>query len=161
MGAKSSKRQDGWKCDQQAVAIYEKRTMALDGNAKTPTFELKGHTVMAKCVNVYDGDTIHITIACYHPITGELQTSRLKCRMLGYNSAELRTQDADEKAKALLAKNALMNLILDKEVQVTFRGKEKYGRELIQCSIEGTDVCSYMLANGYGKEYTGRGEKTY
>ena len=88
--------------------------------------------------------------------------------MEGYNSAELRTKDEDEKKKGIEAKNKLSELLLNKVVFVKCGEFEKYGRLLatiyllnVKGEATGTPVNTLMVEQGYGKPYNGQGEKNY
>lgn len=157
MGGRQSKQREHWRSSESALNT----TNITDGNAATPIHTWNGTMFEAKCVHVYDGDTIHIVVAMHRPLDGKQTLRRLKCRLYGYNSAELRTNDSAEKEKAIAAKNALSRLILDRTIGVKCHGEDKYGRLLVECSIDGNDIREYMLARGHGVEYYGRGEKKY
>jgi endonuclease YncB( thermonuclease family) len=80
---------------------------------------------MAKCVGVYDGDTITLTF----PFANNYYYA--SCRCYGYNCAEIRTSDIDEKAKGIIARDRVRELILGKIVYVEFGANDKYGRPLV------------------------------
>jgi endonuclease YncB( thermonuclease family) len=84
--------------------------------------------------------------------------------MIGYNSAELRTTSADERQHAIAARDFLADMILNRGITVDMHGADKYGRVLARVYTKDNipiDVCEYMIANGHGAAYTGRGEKRY
>lgn len=125
----------------------------------TPKFTFAG-VYAAKCVKVYDGDTIQV-VFCF---AGTL--SRFSIRMYGYNSAEIKSHDAEEKAAAVAARDALASLILGKIVDLEVLGEDKYGRLLGEVSCadsagEKINVNKWMLKEGHGKEYYGEGEKNW
>ena len=129
---------------------------------KIPKFSLKGKEFFAKCVKVYDGDTCHL-IFYYNS-----KLSRFVCRMEGYNSAELRTNDEDERIKAIEAKNKLSDFILNKVVLIKCGDFDMYGRLLTTIYLLEENKIPWlasinmlMVEQGYGKEYNGRGEKNY
>jgi endonuclease YncB( thermonuclease family) len=124
---------------------------------KTPKFSLDGTATFAKCVDVYDGDTAQFVFRIF-PV-GPLY--RFSCRMMGYNSAEIKGQTEEERNKALEAKKALSDLILDKVVALKLGKFDKYGRVLVTVSVNNIDVNKYMVDNNYGKIYTGRGAKLW
>lgn len=113
-----------------------------------------------KSVKVYDGDTIWM--AC--PLHG--QVYRFNIRMYGYNSAELRTKNTEEKKKGILARDSLASLLKDKEVRIkVIKEHEKWGRVLavLFVNIDGKEinVNKWMLDNGLGKPYDGKGAKEW
>lgn len=135
MGAKKSKqnRQD---------AILAKT------NIETPMWSLEGRTLRAKCVKVYDGDTIHVNV-----LLGD-RPVRFKCRMLGYDSPEMNAKDSNEKTRAIAARDALSGLICDQLVTIECGKFDKYGRLLIVCvASDGKNINEWMLNMGHGAPY--------
>ena len=124
---------------------------------KTPKFSLKGIECEAKCVKVYDGDTAQFV---FRPFSG-YSHYRFSCRMTGYNSAEIKGGTAEEKSRAIAARDALKGLILDKIVTLQIGDFDKYGRPLVNVKVDDIDVNMWMLANNYGKPYNGNGEKKW
>lgn len=107
----------------------------------------ESQVVLAKCVKVYDGDTIHVVFRLH----GEL--IRFKCRMTGYDSPELNSKDADTKAAAFFARDRLAERILDKNIECHFGKFEKYGRLLVTVYYKGENINNWMLDHGYGVVY--------
>ena len=132
------------------------KTSLQDTHKKTPRFYFSG-VVEAKCVSVYDGDTAQF---CFKPFEG-CPISRFTCRMYGYNSAEIKSKDEEEKAKAVESRDALSRLILDKIVDLEVGRFDKYGRVLVKVFIEKQNVNEWMIEQGYGKEYFGKGDKKW
>lgn len=89
-----------------------------------PPFSLCGQFYIGYCIDVYDGDTCTVNI---HSITGNNQW---KIRMLGYDSPERKTKNANEKKYALAAREMLMELIYKKYVVIECGEWDKYGRLL-------------------------------
>lgn len=119
----------------------------------TPLFSLESRTFRAKCVKVYDGDTIHIVIA----LNGHL--TRFKCRMSGYDTAEMTATDAALAEAARAARDALARRILGRICTVYCGKFDKYGRLLIVVSVDGQNINDWMISSGHGVVYTGRGAK--
>lgn len=92
---------------------------------KTPKFTLDGHSFIAKCVKCYDADTIHVVFL----FNGRY--NRFTCRLLGLDTAEIRTKDPEEKQFALKARDFLRDLVLDQLVLIRCHQFDKYGRLLI------------------------------
>ena len=86
-------------------------------------FSLDGITCECKVIDVYDADTVTIML----PFNGVLY--KVKCRLLGIDSAEKRTKDTDEKKVALQSTEWLSKLILDKVIWVKCGCEEKSSRE--------------------------------
>jgi len=79
----------------------------------------------AEVISVYDGDTITVMID-----QGMKHFARVKVRMIGINTPELRTKDLDEKARGYAAKDYLKSRIEGKTVVVHTVKKGKFGRWL-------------------------------
>jgi endonuclease YncB( thermonuclease family) len=134
----------------------------LDSNSKTPRFKITGNFV-AKCVAIHDGDTGQFT---FRPFPSS-NVMRFTCRLLKYNSAEVNSADTNEKLRGLECKKALSDLILNKIVLLEIPGdsEDPYGRPLVICHLDPTlssqSVNDIMITNGYGKPYTGHGDKLW
>ena len=143
---------------------------------KTPRFQLKGK-YHAKVVDVYDGDTCQIIIwlGCYGP-------KRFTLRIEGIDTPEMKGGTEETKQLAIIARDHLRGLILDKHVIVYLNGFEKYGRllgnifvnesinsqsfyvfqKICFCnflSFKEINISEHMVSEGYAKEYFG-GSKT-
>tara|TARA_B110000908_G_scaffold53834_1_gene65609 strand:- start:3720 stop:4190 length:471 start_codon:yes stop_codon:yes gene_type:complete len=100
----------------------------------------------------YDGDSCKAIVTI--PKT-DIQV-RITCRMDGYDSPELRTYDANEKRFGIEARDFLREIILKKNVLLTCRGGDKYGRILTTIETEdGKNINQYMLDNNLGHPYSG------
>jgi micrococcal nuclease len=110
----------------------------------------------AKCIETYDGDTI--TVA-FSPFGTDIYA--FKVRMLHYNSAEIKSKNPDEKAQAIVARDYLRSLILNKIIEIDINGSDKYGRLLGDVICNGCNINQLMLHEGYGKPYDGTGPKEY
>ena len=97
----------------------------LQQSCKTPKFSLEDGVYLAKCVKCYDADTIHVVIKYKDTYT------RFCCRLLGIDTAEIRSKDPDEKIFAKGSRDYLRDLILDKLVVIKCGVFDKYGRLLI------------------------------
>lgn len=126
-------------------------------NLKTPKLSYDGHTVRAKCVKVYDGDTA--TFVFIPP--GMKQPYKFSCRCLGYNSAEIKTKNIKEKEKAEAARDYLSNMILNKIVTLRLGKHDKYGRVLVDMYLDGLHINKHMIEKGHGVYYDGTGPKLY
>lgn len=127
----------------------------------TPFFTLNGIKDYARVTEVYDGDTITIVMN----ISGSFL--KFKCRMMGIDTCEIRSKNPKNKELAVKARNRLIQLITDKQVDDASKKKDvaafleddvyviwvhclefdKYGRALIHCfkSPESTKSFSDIL----------------
>lgn len=129
-----------------------------------PFMNLRGVHAVAKCVNVYDGDTLWLKVNLGKP----WRTIRLKCRMWGYDTSEIRGGTPDTKKLALLAKIKLKELTLGKMLLVRFGDFGMYGRPLVELYTINNDIPLFhistsinqkMLESGHAILYHGSGEK--
>ena len=79
----------------------------------------------AEVISVYDGDTITVMID-----QGMKHFARVKVRMLGINTPEIRTKDLEEKARGYAAKEYLKSRIEGKTIIINTAKKGKFGRWL-------------------------------
>lgn len=115
--------------------------------------------ITANVLDVYDGDTITIETNIPNAITssdGKPFLIKLKCRMLGYDSPEIRTRDGNEKRMAYISKNVLVDKILNKTVKIKTRGLEKYGRLLGTVFLDDININEFMTGGNYGYVYGGK-----
>lgn len=103
-----------------------------------------------KVIRVYDGDTIHIASEIWPN-----QIYRFSIRMRGYDSAEMRTRDKDEKKCAILARDALSEKLMGQIVTLHNVDLEKYGRVLADVYLGKENVNEWMVSNQYGFPYDG------
>lgn len=129
---------------------------------KLPLFSFKDKVIIARVVEVYDGDTNTILFE----YNGEIM--KYKCRCMGYDCAEMKPKKDDpnreqEKSLALAAKNRFIELIggIDSIVQIKCLEFDKYGRILgyfypLNSDIEHDEsVNSIMIREKHGKPYEG------
>lgn len=115
----------------------------------TKKFSFKDRSFDAKCIKVYDGDTITVAFLVF----GEFY--RFSIRMDGYDSPEIRSKNTEEKKWAIASKEYLSNLVLGKNILLKCKDFDKYGRILAQVEINGTDVNALMISDGYCRPYGG------
>jgi micrococcal nuclease len=113
---------------------------------KIKPWTFAGKTKNAKVINVYDGDTI--TIAMWIGF----QKYSFKLRLFGIDTPEIRSAD---KEKAIIARDYLKNIILNKKVKITFDKEEKYGRLLGIVYYNNKNINNLMVEKGYAKVYFG------
>lgn len=114
-------------------------------------FSFDGWIFQAKVVDVYDGDTCKVNVRYKDEII------QLTIRMLGYNSPEIKVskkkpeeERIEEKRKAIIARDYLRGLILNKIVRLVCSKCGKYGRVLGTIYIGKKNVNKIMLKKGYG-----------
>lgn len=108
-----------------------------------------------RVVKVYDGDSFDVIF----PFKNEFY--QVHCRAYGYNCAELRSHDENEKIAGYKARDFLREKILGKIFDAEFGPFDKYGRPLIRLTIENQKLDQLMITAGHGKEYYGQGEKKF
>lgn len=106
---------------------------SLCANAQTAPKQLLG-----KVVRVHDGDTLTVADA---------QGGQYQIRLAGIDAPELRQE---------YGRNALYNLsgfVFGKEVVVTYRKIDKYGRIVGRITMNGRDICLKQIEDGYAWHY--------
>jgi hypothetical protein len=91
---------------------------------KCDAFSLTGQVHLGYCIDVYDGDT------CTINLRSDGKNHQWKVRLLGFDAAELKTIDKEEKTHGLACREMLKELIYEKYVVVKCSNFEKYGRLL-------------------------------
>jgi endonuclease YncB( thermonuclease family) len=120
-----------------------------------PFFSYKGEQDLCKVSKCYDGDTIHIIRII------KKKPYRFSCRLLGIDTAELRTKNEKEKEFAIETRDFLANLILDKYVWVEFEHFDKYGRVLCNIYLSHTNmkhkksINQLLIDDGFAQSYDG------
>ncbi len=99
-----------------------------------------------KVIKVYDGDTITIGAVLYEV------AYRFSVRLDGIDTPELK---GPNKEKAILARDDLSNLVMNKIVQLKNIGNEKYGRILADVYLGDLHVNQWMKDKGHAVEYYG------
>lgn len=122
-------------------------------SSKTNKFSLNGYKTYAKCVYVYDGDTIHVVFK----MPNSSECFKWVIRMMGIDTPEMKTKNLVEKAKAVQSRDFLKGKILDKVVILDCLEFDKYGRLLGNIFLEGEEqsLSQQMIANGHAKAYDG------
>lgn len=105
-----------------------------------------------KVIKVYDGDTI--TIASKLPYK-DSPIYRFSVRLLGIDSPEMKSKTSTEKQLAIVAKDALSNLIMGKTIHLKNISTEKYGRVLANVYLDDLHVNQWMLDNNHAVLYDG------
>ena len=112
---------------------------------KIRPFTLQGLKLKCKAIKVYDGDTVELIVPFYG------KPFNIRCRLNGIDAAKLKSKDPEEREVAVMAKDYLSDLILDKMVWVDCGSMDKYGRilgdiYLDRCGLfSGVNSCSDLL----------------
>ena len=111
----------------------------------------------AEVISVYDGDTVTLMID-----QGMKHFARVKVRLIGINTPEIRTRDLDEKQRGYQAKEYLQRRIEGKTIVVHTVKKGKFGRWLgviwdfdENASELGESLNDEMIRVGHAKAYDG------
>ncbi len=103
----------------------------------------------AVITSVYDGDTLTADV----DLGFKMCAKKIKLRLLGVNTPEIRTKDPDEKARAIIARDRVRELCLDRAVVIITSKKGKYGRWLSSVSIDGQDLAELLISEGLAVKY--------
>jgi endonuclease YncB( thermonuclease family) len=107
----------------------------------------------ADVLRVIDGDTFEARVQVW---PGIAITSRVRLR--GIDAPEMRARCADEQAKAVAARDALVRILSEGSVGIARITQDKYGGRVdAEVSTAATDdVAAVMLASGLARAYSGR-----
>ena len=103
----------------------------------------------ATITSVYDGDTCtaDIDLGFY------MILRKVKVRLWGINTPEIRGGTDEEKAKGREVRDYLKERVLNQEVVLVSRGKGKYGRWLCEIYAGDTNLNDEMLEKGMARPY--------
>ena len=113
--------------------------------------------VGGRVIKVYDGDTI--TIASTIPIKNS-PLYRFSVRLNGIDTPEIKGSDEIEKRVALIARDALSEKILYKDVELINVQTEKYGRLLAEVVFNGQNMNEWMITQRFAVKYDGGTKKS-
>ena len=94
--------------------------------------ELTGH------VTVTDGDT--------------LRMGKVRIRLWGIDAPELRQTCGDLRA-GLMATDALTDFIADRPITCETVDRDRYGRAVATCAVDGADLGGLMVRAGWARDY--------
>lgn len=153
-----------------------------------PKFNMEGLVVDAKCVKVYDGDTITVVFAINEknfkvpPMQYTIRISNLDCaekytdnkitKLLStmYHDGSTIEQINDKRAILKLeqkvarqAEVIVSDLCLNKIITLHIEGFGKYGRTLatVYARGEGKDIATLLVNKGWGYRYNGKKKKAF
>lgn len=115
-------------------------------------FSLEGER-NARISKVYDGDTVHAIFKVGNSYC------KFKVRLSGIDTPEIKTKDADEKKRALEARDWLHTKVFGKIVTLKCKEFDKYGRLLADIICDGTCLNQKMIDLNLGYAYDGGTKK--
>lgn len=125
----------------------------LNSTNEIKPFSFNGKILLAKVINIIDGDTIKVNI-----FVGK-ELKQFVIRMYGYDSPEMKTKNPIEKDYALRSKNIISELIFNKIVKLECFKYDKYGRILANVFVKSfgkiINVNQFMIDNYLGYPYFG------
>lgn len=118
---------------------------------------MKPYYYIAEVISVYDGDTFTCNVDL-----GFKTYKRVKVRLLGIDTPEIRTRDLEEKKRGYESKEWLSNKILGKKILLHTSEKGKFGRWLgyiwnveEQNTVEENSYNNQIIKEGFAKPYFG------
>lgn len=105
-----------------------------------------------KVVKVYDGDTITVATKLY---TADSPVYRFSVRLAGIDTPEIHGSTSSEKASAIVVRDLLANLVLNKIVLLKNVHFEKYGRLLADVYLGDLHVNKHLLDTHCAVPYHG------
>ena len=105
---------------------------------------------------VVDGDTVDVIIDC-----GFFIFHKARVRMYGIDTPESRTRDKDEKARGLMSKDFLSNMLKKGDVIIKTKKdkKGKFGRILGELHVGDTNINQLMIHGFYAVSYDGQSKE--
>jgi len=155
--------QDDKEKDEQKKEIDININMFEDYTAEnTPWLSLEGLVCQCKVVSVYDADTVTIII----PWNNSMY--KVKCRLVGIDSAEKRTKNKEEKAVALKATEWLKSVIDGKIIWIKCGKWGKYGGRMLGVLYLSEEdlksdksVNNSIVEKGYAYKYDGKKKRKF
>lgn len=117
---------------------------------------LNGLQTWARCIYIVDGDTVDCIVpTCTMLALGKpyLHLNRVRIRVRGVNTPELRKGTAESKERGQIAKEYVRGLLEDKLVYLVFESNDDFGRALAYIYIDGEDLSQVLIKGGYGVPY--------
>lgn len=103
-------------------------------------------------IKVYDGDTITIASKLPYPSS---PLYRFSVRLNGIDCPEIKGKDENEKKCAQIAKQEMIDIVLNKRITLKNMNTEKYGRILADVYMDNLHVNKYMLEKRLAVVYDG------
>ena len=106
-----------------------------------------------KVISVYDGDSLTAQV----DVGFGWKKEKLKCRLYGIDTPEIRGSSDEEKEMARAAKQALWAMLENagRVVMHSMTKPDKYGRCLVKLWADDIDVSQRMIELGHARAYDG------
>ena len=128
------------------MSVLSKRLESITWHNSKPFVP---HFVEGKIIKCYDGDTVTIATVINDEVF------RFNVRMLGYDCAEIRSKNLQEKQVARWAKEYITDMIYNKMVKVIKNeGYDKYGRLLLELEFNNFSI-NEVMKEKWGVTYYG------
>lgn len=112
-----------------------------------PSETVAGSHDCAKVLRVYDGDTVLVNLA----------DERYRVRLLGIDAPETsKTKGQPGQPFSTRSRRHLVNRVLNRCVQLSTYGDDRYGRRLAVIHLEGVNINLEMVSQGLAEAYRGR-----
>lgn len=140
---------------------FNQWNMLKESSRQTPMFTFENRSVIAKVVDIYDGDTCRVVF-----FINDKEMYQFIVRMNGYDCPELRTRNLEEKKYGYRSKDICSQMIINKMVQLDCDTMDKYGRLLATIKVPTEDnfmldVNKFMVDNHLGHPYHGDTKTTF
>jgi micrococcal nuclease len=136
--------------------------LSADGNLtkytkkNTSYFSLDGLEITAKCISVYDGDTINVIFKVpgfeNTPTEGYFKH---RLRLDGIDTPEIRGGSDAEKLRAVESRDFLRDIILHKYINIKLGIYDKYGRALATIFHNNININELLLEKNFAVPYNG------
>jgi endonuclease YncB( thermonuclease family) len=125
---------------------------ALPVKPSMPAAPMSGERQPAQVLRVIDGDTFEARVRIW---PGMDVTTRVRLR--GIDAPELHARCAEERAKALAAREALSRILKEGAVGIARVNQDKYGGRVDAdvSTAQTADVAEAMLGGGFARRYDG------
>ena len=112
----------------------------------------KCYNYQVDVISVYDGDTITVNV----DLGFSMALNKLKIRLTGVDTAEMKSTDEALKKKAIAARDFIREQVLNKRVLLECYGQDKYGRWLGKIfAPDGTCLNEELIKKGFAYAYDG------
>lgn len=121
-----------------------------------PTFSFENLSTLCKLVSFYDGDTCDVIIEYKKELV------RLKCRLIGIDTPEIKSHNQVEKLLALRIRDYLSSLYHNEILKARFYENDKYGRVLVELFDKtGKSINENLVEIGMAYRYDGTTKKPF
>jgi len=148
-------------------SIYQRNELQNINIDNTSLFSLNGSSVIAKIIDVYDGDSITVIFKLFG------NYYKWKCRIMHIDTPEIKQKIKPrneeetikfekEKKRAIIIRDIMRDKLLNKIVILHCFQFEKYGRLLVEFNIPETNIKihNWLIENNYAKPYEGKTKNT-